>query len=131
MFRDEFKERYTTIPLAIYRERSAGEAKELIAHHHGEVELIAMTEGMADFYVDTRHCRIEKGDILIIPPFSIHRAQIPPNQVVVYNCICFDLGLLWDEEIKTGLTHHTLSVKSAVRKEAAFAKNMKKLVYSK
>ena len=128
MFRDEFKERYTTIPFAIYREDCAFEAKNVIAHQHREVELISMTEGKADFYIDTRYYRIEKGDVLIIPPFSIHRAQISPDETVRYNCICFDLDLIWDKEIKEGLTRHTLSVTNVVKKEDDCARSLQEWI---
>ena len=128
MFRDEFKERYTTIPFAICREHSDREAKTLIAHQHKEAELIAITEGGVDFYVDTKHCRIEKGDILIIPPFSIHRAQLSPDETVRYNCICFDLELIWDKDIKEGLAHHTLSVTNVVKKENTCARYLQEWI---
>lgn len=128
MFRDEFKERYTTIPFAIYREYSDREAKTLIAHQHKEAELIAITEGSADFYVDTRHYRIEKGDVLIIPPFSIHRAKISHCELVSYNCICFSLDLIWDNDIKEGLAHHTLSVTNVVKKEDDCARSLQEWI---
>lgn len=128
MFRDEFKERYTTIPFAIYRENCVREVKKLIAHRHGEVELISMIEGVADFYVDTRHYRIEKGDVLIIPPFSIHRAHIAQDETVRYNCICFDLDLIWDKDIKDGLSHGTLSVNDAVKASDACAEDIRLLI---
>ena len=38
MLNDEFKERYTTIPFAIYQAYSKTEKKEIITHNHREIE---------------------------------------------------------------------------------------------
>ena len=65
MFRDEFKESYTTIPFAIYRENSPSGNLDLISHRHKEIELIPMTEGEATFYIDSTPYKTEKGDIII------------------------------------------------------------------
>lgn len=110
MFRDEFKSRYTTIPFAIYRAQYNHQQKAVISHSHKEIEIIALTEGEADFYVDARLYKLQMGDVLIIPPFAVHRAEILSDTVVSYNCICFDLSLLWDEEIKAGLLKGGMSV---------------------
>ena len=128
MFRDEFKSRYTTIPFAICRENSRGEQKTVISHQHREIEVISMTEGSAVFYIDERKQFLEKGDVLLIPPFSIHRIEILSGAPTSYNCICFDLSLLWDEEIKSGLTNHTLAVSGAVRSRELYASKMQEWV---
>lgn len=128
MFRDEFKSRYTTIPFAICRENSKGKAKEVISHQHREIELISMTSGKADFYIDTKHYRLEAGDVLIIPPFSIHRIEASAGEPVLYNCICFDLSLLWDEEIKTGLINHTLFISAPIGREEPYAARLREWI---
>lgn len=128
MFRDEFKSRYTTIPFAICREDSRGEKKEVISHQHREIEVIAMTEGNADFYINTVHRSLKKGDVLLIPPFSIHRIEVSAGAPASYNCICFDLSLLWDEEIRTGLTNHTLVISGAVDGKEPYAAKMQEWV---
>ena len=100
MFNDEFKERYTTIPLATYRARSITDGKEIITHYHREIELIAIIEGSANFYINSKCYEISKGDILIIPPYALHRGHAPKNTLISYDCICFDLQLLCDESLK-------------------------------
>ena len=113
MFKDDFKERYTTIPFAIYRARCEFMGGGVISHQHREIELIAMCEGAANFYVDGTLYKIEKGDVLIIPPYAIHRAETS-DELTSYNCICFDLAMLWDKELVLGLTNHTQSVKHLI-----------------
>ena len=87
-----------------------------------------MTEGEADFYINTQLYRIKKGDILIIPPYSIHRVETASSTVTSYDCICFDLSLIWDEEIKNGLNSHTLSVNHLIENCAPYAKQINDLI---
>lgn len=122
MFRDEFKERYTTIPFAIYRAYCDHHAMEVISHQHREIELIAMTDGAANFYIDSHLRRVEAGDILVIPPYALHRAEISPNTLTSYFCICFDLNLLCDEELRSGLEENTLSTTHLIDRKKPYAK---------
>jgi quercetin dioxygenase-like cupin family protein len=73
MLNDEFKQRYTTIPFAIYKARDVNGAQEVITHYHREIELIAIIEGSAEFYINSKCYFAKKGDILIIPPYALHR----------------------------------------------------------
>ena len=109
MFRDEFKVRYTTIPFAIYRAHYAYRAKEGFPHQHREAEVISVTEGMADFYINAQHYQVNKGELLLIPPYAIHSAFVAGDSVTSYYCICFDLKLLCDEELINGLEDGTFS----------------------
>lgn len=110
MFKDDFKERYTTIPFAIYRAYCHYQKGGVISHRHREIELIALTKGAADFYIDGTAYRLQKGDVLVVPPYSIHRAETDPSMQTAYNCICFDLSVLSDESFREGLLAHTLSL---------------------
>ena len=49
MLKDGFKASYTTIPFAKYRKRYTSYECSFVAHHHKEVELIAMLDGKAEF----------------------------------------------------------------------------------
>ena len=120
MLKDEFKKRYTTIPFAIHRACYAEGTHEVITHYHREIELIAITDGAADFYIDSKCYRAEKGDVLIIPPYALHRVCTPGDTVTSYDCICFDLKLLCDENLKNGLESQSLSVMPHIRTDSAF-----------
>jgi AraC-like DNA-binding protein len=121
MLKDEFKERYTTIPFAIYQAYCEKNVKEVITHYHREIELIAMTEGSAEFYINSRCYPVKKGDILIIPPYALHRGRTTENEVSSYDCICLDLQLLCDENLKTGLESQAFSVISMISNESPCA----------
>lgn len=103
MFNDRFKNTYKTIPFAIYRAYSANKSKDGILHQHKEIELIGMTEGCVDFYVNSTLYHLEKGDVLVIPPYALHKVRISSDTVAGYYCICFDPELLCDSEIKAKL----------------------------
>ena len=100
MFIDGFKKKYTTIPLAIYRGYSKNKEKSAILHQHGEIELIAVTEGTADYFVNANLYRLNRGDVLVIPPYALHKIHIADNVTCAYYCICFDAKLLCDEALK-------------------------------
>lgn len=128
MFNDEFKARYKTVPFAVYRADVGNGQKSVISHFHGEIELISVTEGKIDFYIDSERHAAEKGDVLIIPPFSVHRAQSNESGPISYNCICFDLSLLWDASVKDGLLNHTLRTRKTVSREFDYAKELQELI---
>lgn len=121
MFNDEFKNRYTTIPFALYRAFTDHKEETVISHYHREIELIAMTEGSAEFYVNSQYFKLEKGDILVIPPYAIHRANTSSNTVSSYDCICFDLKLLCDDTLKEGLENDLLETEFLVMRTTSYA----------
>ena len=128
MFKDDFKQRYTTIPFAVYREYCEFTRGGVISHQHKEIEIIAMTEGQADIYINGKLYRVEKGDVLVIPPYSIHRAETSPEKLTSYNCICFDIGLLCDRELVAGLTEHTHKLVSLISRDTSEARLVEEYV---
>ena len=128
MYKDEYKKNYKTIPFAIYKTYSDRRGGGVIAHQHREVELIALTEGRVDFYIEAQRYSMQCGDVLVIPPYAIHRAEIPTDSVTAYSCICFDVDLLWDKTLSTGLLDHTLSVNSLITHDTPYAKHLQSYV---
>lgn len=128
MLNDEFKERYTTIPFAIYQAYCAEGVKETITHYHQEIELIAITEGSAEFYINSKRYCVKKGDILIIPPYALHRGHTTENVVSAYDCICFSLQLLCDNNLKNGLESQALSINSPVYSDSPYAKQLQSYI---
>ncbi len=108
MFQDGFKSSYTTIPFAFYLQPEENLELHLPTHHHKEVELIAMISGEVDFYIENVGHRLRAGDVLVIPPYCMHRADLVPN--TSYDCVCFDLSLLWDKELRRELESGKLTV---------------------
>ena len=131
MYKDEYKKTYKTIPFAIHKTYNDHRGGGVIAHQHREVELIALTEGRVNFYIEAQCYSMQCGDVLVIPPYAIHRAEIPADTLTAYNCICFDVDLLWDKELCTGLLEHTLSsVNPLISHGTPYAKRLQDYVKS-
>ena len=128
MLRDEFKESFTTIPLAVYQAYCQNDAEEVITHYHREIELISITEGSAEFYINSKCFCVKKGDILIIPPYALHRGHTTENVVSSYDCICFDLQLLCDEGLKSGLESQALSITSSISGSSPYSEQLQSYI---
>lgn len=128
MFRDEFKERYTTIPFAVYRARYKGATTATVTHYHRETELISMTAGAAEFYINSERCCAKKGDLLVIPPYALHRGYTVGDEPCSYDCICFDSGLLCDESLKNGLESQSLTVIPLVSGELPYGELIREYI---
>ncbi len=118
MFNDEFKFQYTTIPVAVFeRNYKANTMKnniESLSHHHRELEVLYVLEGEAVYYINSAEYQIQKGDIVIVAPYLIHRATILANKDFCHKCLCLDLSLIYDKKLKTSLENGTFSVKPII-----------------
>ena len=117
MIKDTFKNRYTTIPFAYHKQYSKGNGYTIISHQHKELELIAMVEGEIAYYMDSVKYELKPGDVMVVPPYCVHRAVMKAG--AYYDCICFDLSLIWDEELIHGLEQGALTVKGKLDGEAS------------
>ena len=128
MYKDEFKDRYTTIAFAIDKTDCKDEIKEIITHQHQEIELIAITEGSAEFYIDSQKYLIHKGDILIVPPYSLHRVRTSSIGVNTYYCICFNLSLLCDDALRIGLEEQTLQIRQFISGSPSYSSQLQSYI---
>ncbi len=80
-----------------------------------------ITEGSAEFYINSKCYSVKKGDILIVPPYAFHRGNTTENTVNSYDCICFDLCLLCDESLKNGLESQALSINSVIFESSPYS----------
>ena len=60
-------------------------------HWHTEAEIIAVTEGQFDLYLNKRHYPMKTGDVAFVNPGVIHHGE-PQN--CKYECIVFKLDML-------------------------------------
>ena len=128
MFNDDFKNRYTTIPFAIYQAYCTTGVHEVITHYHREIEIISITEGSAEFYINSKSYSLKKGDILIIPPYALHRGLTTDNTLNSYDCICFDLQLLCDKNLENLLESQAFSVIPLIASEEICAKQLQEYI---
>ncbi len=114
MFNDDFKARYTAIPFATFsrnhRANSSPLDIETVFHSHREMELLWIIEGTARFYTDTMVYDAKAGDVIVVPPYAMHRTTIWADRDFHHDCIIFDLSLLHNDRLKIGLENGTLTV---------------------
>ena len=120
MFNDDFKARYKSIPFAIYKCVSNYKNASVILHQHKEIEIITLKQGKADFYIGDNHFTATKGDIIITLPYEPHRIEIPDNEYTVYNCMCFDLNIIADKQLVSGLENNDLTINALVKNDKPY-----------
>lgn len=122
MYRDEFKSRYTTIPLATFSRRNASntlsEDKTTLSHMHKEMEMLAITRGTASFHIDSRVYDVKAGDVIIISPYMFHNATIFAGQEFEHYCLCFDLKMIPDQKSCSDLEFRRKRVQCLLRDNA-------------
>ncbi len=121
MFQEEFRKRYTTIPFAIYKAHCNRTEGGAVSHQHKEIEILAVIEGEAELYVDSRFYKIKKGDVVVLPPYAIHRIKADKNFVTSYYCICFDGSLLCDKSLVSVLESGTADFEHRIPTQAPHA----------
>ena len=125
MFADGFKSKYTTIPFATYKNRNE-KAATLYAHYHKELEIITVIEGAIDFFVGSEPYEVTAGEVIIIPPYAVHRAAFKPG--TRHECICFDLSVLWDERLRRDLEKGVLTINTHLTLQNPETENVYRLV---
>ena len=124
MFRDEFKKSYTTIPFAVFEGVFQSAYQSRLSHQHKEIELIVVQKGAAVFWIGDERIAASAGDVLVIPPYALHRLYIPDGVETAYLGTCFDAALLWDKKLTMGLEGATLSLYPLSDKDLPYTPRM-------
>ena len=97
MLDNSFQNRYNKLPIATYAaiEPAQNEPQPFVLpHHHCEFEVIVITSGQCTITIDQENYFASSGDILLIPPYSVHSGIANAGAVFSHFCFCFDLSLL-------------------------------------
>lgn len=92
-----FQHRFYKLPIAIHSfVHPTSETADLAVHthYHKEFEIVGVISGASDFTIDQKVWHAKSGDLLLVPPYSLHRSIVPPGENLDYFCLCFDLCLL-------------------------------------
>ena len=105
MLNDKFKSRYDGIPFAVFSRNHTFSEKDYhtLSHNHREIEIVAILDGEARFYIDSDVIDAKKGDIVIVSPYMLHHTTFFANHHINHICLCFDLSLINDENIRISL----------------------------
>ena len=80
-------------PINIYHTNFGKAIKDLYLHWHREFEITYVVSGEGIFYTDLKPIQVKKGDIMIIPPFSLHSGK-PLNDFCECKTLVFNLDFL-------------------------------------
>ena len=67
---------------------------ELTLHWHTEMEITFIREGSSDYRVGPERFRAAQGDMIIVPPVTLHSALEIPGQTMVSDSLVFHLDYL-------------------------------------
>ena len=113
MYNDEFKLQYKKIPFATHTKEYVGEKIQedivRLSHQHKEMEILAVLKGKAKINIEGECLFAKAGDVVIIPPYSMHRATILAGTDFAHRCICFDLKMICDTDLGQGLENGDIS----------------------
>jgi mannose-6-phosphate isomerase-like protein (cupin superfamily) len=121
MFFEDFKTKYKTIPFAsysrIHKKNTCFHNKQTILHMHKEIEMLIVLSGEAKVEIEHTEYNIEKNDIVIIPPYTLHRYTLFADKDISHCCICFDAKLLYDSALVQNLEQGTLRLPFLIKNE--------------
>ncbi|MEG1012228.1 MAG: AraC family transcriptional regulator [Ruthenibacterium sp.] len=119
MLDNSFRARYGKLPIATYAiaEPPLKEAAAFMTpHHHSEFEVIAVVHGTCEVVIDQNIYLAQGGDILLIPPYSLHSGYVMPGDSFSHFCFCFDMALLDETDFIKKLESGYLTVTNLVRR---------------
>ena len=126
MIIEQFSHKFTSIPFATTsRDHKSNTSKnniDTLFHIHKEVELLLVLSGKAKLFVDNKSFDIEQGDLILIPPYTMHRYTIFSSFSFKHYCMCFDLDLLYDKELKDRLENGAATLKTIIKNNEKYAK---------
>lgn len=60
-------------------------------HYHKELEMLAVLDGYLDLYVENDHLRLEKGDVVLVGAYQLHRDRTYCDSKLNYIVFQFDV----------------------------------------
>ena len=132
MFNDEFKSRYTTIPFATFfrnhTKNTLDHDDTSIMHNHKEIELIAVLEGKGAIHLDKTSYPIKQGDVIIIPPYTLHCATAFSEEPLMHYCLSFDMSLIPDPNLQESMEKGFVFVEKIIDAEDKNATLLSQLI---
>lgn len=129
MYNDKFKMKYTTIPFAtyagVYKGEDIHQNIDRLAHQHREIEILSVLKGKAKMHIESECFCVCEGDVVIIPPYFMHRATILEATDFMHYCLCFDLNLIYDKELGTGLENGEITFSPFVVRDEELSRCVK------
>jgi len=133
MLIQDLKHKYKNIPFTTlsldYRKNNAVFVFEQLTHMHKEIELLVVIEGNAKVFVENTSFDIKQGDIVMIPPFTLHHYETIIDYDFKHFCLCFDCEILYDKTFGTDLENGNITFKSFVEQNKECAELIEKTFF--
>lgn len=121
MIYEQLENKFDGIPFTTFcREHCAGDLGrdvKNLPHMHKAVETLLVLDGKAEFYSDGVLYKIKKGDIVFVPPYTVHNATVFDSCAFSHICLCFQMDLINDKELFHSLENGVLTVTPLIRGE--------------
>ncbi len=125
MLVEDFGARYTDVPFTTfardYKRNTRTADIEGLSHLHREMEVLLMLKGTARLHIDRTVTEITVGDLVVIPPYTLHHYTIPATADCQHYCVCFDVGLLYNKNLAAALESGAMTAPRILRDEACAA----------
>ena len=100
MFKDSFKARYKTVPIAISDNKTCFPTNP---HNHNEIEMLLICQGKTDVRINGQQLQAQTGDLIFVNPLEVH-SLVPDRNIHYYHrCICFECGLVGNKTVEEAI----------------------------
>lgn len=131
---ENFQARYTSIPLATfsrsYKKNSQPFDFSTLPHLHKELEILLVLEGKAQVQINSIWHTIQKGNIVVLPPYTLHCYTICADYDFKHYCLCMDLDVLYDKRMKEDLENGSLSILNIIDRHPPCARYIEDIFIS-
>lgn len=116
-----FQSRYFKLPIATHVVLEPPyTAHDTIAtfvhkHYHKEFEVIGVISGSCQFTIGPAVYQAEKGDLIFVPPYSLHFGAALPGEAHSHFCFCFDLSLLQNKNLEKQFESGSLNIRHLLK----------------
>ncbi len=114
MLVEDFGARYTDIPFTTfardYKQNTRTADIEGLSHLHREMEVLLMLDGTARLHIDRSVVELTAGDLVIVPPYTLHRYTIAADRDCRHYCVCFDPHMVYDKALATALENGAVTL---------------------
>ncbi|QQK78891.1 helix-turn-helix transcriptional regulator [Salicibibacter cibi] len=115
-------------PLSLFYKTKKSNQEELPDHTHDWYELIYIHEGDSTFFIDQNFYKLKSGDIILVPPNTIHRAIIDDYKYMITSVLYFSTESVEHHHFNPKDTFLKLYTQSLKKKEYRYRMDLNPLL---
>ncbi|MBB6448693.1 AraC-like DNA-binding protein [Geomicrobium halophilum] len=118
----------TFTPLSLFYKTKKSNHEELPDHTHDWYELIYINEGDSMFFIDQNFYKLKPGDIILVPPNTIHRAIIDDYKYMITTVLYFSSEITEHHHFNPTDTFLKLYTQSQTKREYRYRMDLNPLL---